>query len=35
MIDSTSDIESLRERSPGDEPDDPYADVDVDDLPKW
>jgi hypothetical protein len=28
-------IEALRSRSPGDDPEDPYADVDVSSLPAW
>ncbi|MEF8885877.1 MAG: hypothetical protein V5A44_12255 [Haloarculaceae archaeon] len=30
-----SEIDGLRSNAPGADPEDPYADVDVDDLPEW
>lgn len=30
-----SDIDQLSSRSPGDDPEDPYADVDISELPEW
>jgi len=30
-----SDVEDLRARGPGEDPEDPYADVDVSELPDW
>ena len=28
-------VDALRDREPGEDPDDPYADVDLDELPDW
>lgn len=35
MDDPDADVADLRSRSPGEDPADPYEDVDVDDLPAW